>query len=156
MALVELMQMRNVPKGTDWFVVGANEAGGQTHVTTVGEERIDEQHAIITAQSIGRQRVGDPRDVAARAPADSDRAGLHQRGEDRRAGGIPLHHGRGGARRRRRQHATATEAKETPRIETGLSHPVVTGLKSRVSAVLAADTTLATIESRTPAAGPTA
>ena len=47
-ALVELMQMRNMPKGTDWFVVGANEAGGQTHVTTVGEERIDEQHAIIT------------------------------------------------------------------------------------------------------------
>ena len=89
-ALVELMQMRSLPKGTDWFVVGANEAGGQTHVTTVGEERIDEQHAIITgANRIGRQRVGDPRDVAARAPADSDRASLHQRGEDRRAGGIP-------------------------------------------------------------------
>ena len=47
-ALVELMQMRKLPKGTDWLVVGANEAGSQTHVTTVGDKRIDEQHAIIT------------------------------------------------------------------------------------------------------------
>ena len=40
--------MRTLPKGTDWFVVRAGEAGSPTHVTTVGEERIDEQHAIIT------------------------------------------------------------------------------------------------------------
>ena len=46
-ALVEFMQMRDLPNGTDWFVVGASEAGSQIHVTTVGEERIDEQHVII-------------------------------------------------------------------------------------------------------------
>ena len=47
-ALVELLQMRDLPKGTDWFVVGASEDGSQIHVTTVGDKRIDEQHAIIT------------------------------------------------------------------------------------------------------------
>lgn len=46
-ALVELTQMRDLPKGTDWFVVGASASGSPIHVTTVGDKHIDEQRAIV-------------------------------------------------------------------------------------------------------------
>ena len=41
-ALLELMQMRDLPKGTDWFVVGASEAGSQIHVASRSLRRSEE------------------------------------------------------------------------------------------------------------------